>query len=315
MKYRVLSCSASLLIALAGCATTTPAPSELIAARSAFERARNGPASRVALVDLHNARRDLDRAEAAFSHEPEAPVTRDLAYIALRRAQIAESHANELVNEERLATIESQGRERARQQLAQAESTMRVQQSQLQQQQGLIQAERQARTSTEMQLEASEQARMNAEREAAAALASLRQLASVREEQRGMVITLSGEVLFATGESTLLPIAQQRLDQVAQALQTQGSRRIVVEGHTDSRGSSTTNQALSQSRAQAVRAYLVSRGVRPEMIEAVGLGPSRPVADNETAEGRANNRRVEIIIQPSQIAGSQGNAVPASSPR
>lgn len=75
-------------------------------------------------------------------------------------------------------------------------------------------------------------------------------------------------------------------------------KKIVVEGHTDSQGSDSSNQALSERRAQAVVSFLVSRGVSAEQIRAQGLGESRPIADNNSPEGRANNRRVEIVIQP-----------------
>lgn len=303
MNYRILSCVAGGLLALTGCATSATAPRELVEARSAFERARNGPAARVALVDLHNARQSLETAEQQFTRDPEAPATRDYAYIALRRAEIANARANGIVAEEQRSASEAQAQQLQRQQLATA-------QSQVRNAQGQLQAERQARVGAETQLQVSEQARAQAEREAAAALASLRQMASVREEQRGMVITLSGEVLFATGESTLLPIAQQRLDQVAQALQTQGPRRILIEGHTDSRGNASTNQVLSQARAQAVRSYLMTRGLTGDMVEAVGVGPSRPIADNNTPEGRANNRRVEIIVSPGQNVPTGNGATP-----
>jgi outer membrane protein OmpA-like peptidoglycan-associated protein len=94
------------------------------------------------------------------------------------------------------------------------------------------------------------------------------------------------------------PTAQTRLDQVAEALLATRERLLVVEGHTDSRGSDSYNLDLSQRRAEAVRSYLVSRGYASERIAARGIGKERPVADNESPEGRANNRRVEIIIQP-----------------
>jgi OOP family OmpA-OmpF porin len=71
-----------------------------------------------------------------------------------------------------------------------------------------------------------------------------------------------------------------------------------VQGYTDSRGSAALNQDLSTRRAESVKDYLVSKGVAGERLSSEGLGPSNPVADNETAEGRANNRRVEIIVQP-----------------
>jgi len=113
-----------------------------------------------------------------------------------------------------------------------------------------------------------------------------------------MVITLSGSVLFASNKDALLPAAKERLSQVADALKTQDDHKIVVEGHTDSQGSADLNQGLSDRRAQSVVTFLVSRGVPADKIRAEGLGLTRPVADNGTAEGRANNRRVEIIVKP-----------------
>jgi outer membrane protein OmpA-like peptidoglycan-associated protein len=73
-------------------------------------------------------------------------------------------------------------------------------------------------------------------------------------------------------------------------------RKLTVEGHTDSQGSSSYNQVLSQRRADAVRSYIISRGYPAELIQAQGIGKDRPVADNGNPEGRANNRRVEIIV-------------------
>jgi outer membrane protein OmpA-like peptidoglycan-associated protein len=113
-----------------------------------------------------------------------------------------------------------------------------------------------------------------------------------------MVITLSGSVLFASNKDALLPAAQERLGQVADALKTQDDHKIVVEGHTDSQGSAPSNQGLSERRAQSVVSFLVSRGVPADQIRAEGLGQTRPVADNTTTDGRANNRRVEIIVKP-----------------
>jgi outer membrane protein OmpA-like peptidoglycan-associated protein len=125
----------------------------------------------------------------------------------------------------------------------------------------------------------------------------------VKEEARGMVITLSGSVLFASGKFALLNTAMTKLDQVAEALKAQDAdKRMVVEGHTDSQGSDKVNQPLSLNRGNAVRDYLVTRGVASEKITAVGLGSSRPIVDNKSAENRANNRRVEIIISPAPIS-------------
>lgn len=289
MKYITLAPVLGALI-LSACATSQP-PRELVEARAAYNHASSSGGSRLALVDLHNARQDLDRAEASFRDDPNSNQTRDLAYVAWRHAQTAEARGDTLQAEQDRQRAEAERGRLTNERLAQTESA-------------LAQAQ-QSQSQTAQQLAAEREARMAAERQAQQAMASLREVASVREEQRGTIITLSGEVLFAPGASALLPIAQQRLDQVAVALRDQGGRRLRIEGYTDSRGSSTTNQQLSQMRAMAVRDYLVSRGLPAEQIEAVGLGPTNPVADNTTPEGRANNRRVEIVVMPPQAVASR----------
>src|SRR5207248_9848703 len=110
------------------------------------------------------------------------------------------------------------------------------------------------------------------------------------------IITLNGSVLFTTGTARLLPTARERLDEVAEALKTESGAQFLVEGFTDSRGSEPRNLRLSQARAEAVRDYLVGHGVDDARIRALGKGADRPVASNATADGRANNRRVEIIV-------------------
>jgi len=142
-----------------------------------------------------------------------------------------------------------------------------------------------------------QQALMESEKRTAAALASLASIASLKEEERGLVLTLTGSVLFQSGKSTLMPPARAKLDQVAEALQAIQARNLIVEGHTDSQGSDASNQGLSQRRADAVGDYLVQRGYPANRIRSLGQGEGSPVAKNDSAEGRANNRRVEIVIQ------------------
>jgi outer membrane protein OmpA-like peptidoglycan-associated protein len=156
---------------------------------------------------------------------------------------------------------------------------------------------------TTEQLEAEKQARLTAESKLAGAMKDLATIAAIKEEARGLVITLSGSVLFASNKFSLLNTAMTKLDQVAEALKAQNSdRRMVVEGYTDSQGSDRINQPLSLNRANAVRDYLVGRGVDTTKITAIGMGSSRPLVDNSNAENRANNRRVEIVVQPAQIS-------------
>jgi outer membrane protein OmpA-like peptidoglycan-associated protein len=137
----------------------------------------------------------------------------------------------------------------------------------------------------------------DSEKRTADALAALAALAAVKEEERGLVVTLSGSVLFRSAKSTLLSSAQVKLDQVANALLAVRARNLIVEGHTDSQGSESYNQGLSQRRADAVRDYLVQRGYPADRIQSRGKGKGSPIADNTSPEGRANNRRVEIIIE------------------
>ena len=106
-------------------------------------------------------------------------------------------------------------------------------------------------------------------------------------------IELEG-VHFQTGSAELTPDSLAILDRVAEALKRVPEIRLEVAGHTDNQGSAELNRRLSQRRAETVRDYLVSRGIPAERLTARGYGPDRPVASNDTAEGRAANRRVEL---------------------
>jgi outer membrane protein OmpA-like peptidoglycan-associated protein len=304
------SFSLAALPALLGlaCATVAP-PKELVEARSEFERASNGPTAKVNPAGLYEAKKFLTKANNAFEQDATSDNTRDLSYIALRKVQYANAQARiELANQEK-ARAE---RERAKVEHDQQRTKQKLTESELaeirrklteSEEQRRAEAEKLARyneqlQSTSQQLQAEKQARLDAEKKADEAVANLAKIALVKQETRGLVITLSGGVLFASSQSTLLSNARPKLDEIAVALQKAEADKFIVEGHTDARGSEFTNQDLSYRRAQTVRDYLVERGVPPEKIKAVGYGKSRPVADNATAEGRANNRRVEIVIQP-----------------
>jgi outer membrane protein OmpA-like peptidoglycan-associated protein len=163
-------------------------------------------------------------------------------------------------------------------------------------------AERQAELAArEQQLRSEREAREVAQRERDAALARLSKIAKIREDERGLVISMAGTVMFRDNEATLLPEARAQLDAVADALKEMDpERKIVIEGHADARGTDEHNRRLSQARANAVRSYLSQRGIAPERVVAMGRGERDPVAPNKTAEGRANNRRVDIVIRPSK---------------
>lgn len=124
-----------------------------------------------------------------------------------------------------------------------------------------------------------------------------RQIAELKAKKtpRGLVVTL-GDLLFATGKSQLRSSSEAQLDKLVTFLQTNPGRTVMIEGHTDSVGSQKLNNRLSKQRAEAVRDYLVGRGIMATRLEASGKGESSPVASNDSASGRQQNRRVEIII-------------------
>jgi outer membrane protein OmpA-like peptidoglycan-associated protein len=284
------SLSILVLLGAVACGATQPPP-ELVDARKAYERVSKGLAAQLAPAQLDTAKQALDKAEKSFEDEGTDPPTPDLAYIAQRKAEIAEASAGKLAAERDKDAADKQFKN------AQLDGLDKTKAE--------LNKERQASERTKAKLEntgkaldAEKKARAEAEKKAAAAMASLAEVAKVKEEARGMVITLSGSVLFATGKYDLLPIARDKLDEVAKALNDQGYKSILVEGHTDSKGKASDNDTLSLKRAESVRTYLVSRGVPSDKIRATGLGSSRSIADNNTADGRANNRRVEIVVEP-----------------
>ena len=273
---KLLPLSALPLLAL-GCASAQP-PRELIDARAAYARAGADPqVNTLALTQLHVAKTTLDAAERQFRNEGDEPATRDLAYIAERRARYAEVQAALLAAQKMKADVVAEGQRRLATNAQQSQSDLQK---------------------TKSQLDQEKARRQQAELRAKEAMESLARIAAIKQEDRGLVITLSGSVLFATAKWTLLPSATNRLEEVAKALKEQEGRSITVEGHTDSVGNDASNMTLSQKRADSVREFLISRGVAADHVRAVGVGEGRPVADNQSAEGRANNRRVEIIVEP-----------------
>lgn len=118
---------------------------------------------------------------------------------------------------------------------------------------------------------------------------------NAKQTERGLVVTL-GDVLFETGRSDLKANAHTNLTKLAGFLNQQAERSLVVEGHTDSMGSDSYNQTLSQNRADSVKVFLIEQGIAASRITAVGKGESAPVASNDTSSGRQLNRRVEIVI-------------------
>jgi outer membrane protein OmpA-like peptidoglycan-associated protein len=238
----------------------------------------------------------LAKANAEFDAHGDTLQCRDYAYIARNKVQLADVKARTELDRQKIAEAVKAG-------VVVRDKQVKTTQAALASTREQLNAKTAESEKTAEQLAVEKQARLEAESKLAGAMKDLAAIAAVKEDARGLVITLSGAVLFASNKYTLLNTAMTKLDQVAEALKAQGSdKRMVVEGHTDSQGSDMINQPLSLNRANAVRDYLVNRGVDAAKIRAVGMGSTRPLLDNRNAENRANNRRVEIVIEPSHLS-------------
>ena len=118
------------------------------------------------------------------------------------------------------------------------------------------------------------------------------------------MVNLSSNILFSSGNSVLKPEAKSSLDETVKLLNAYPANKVLIEGYTDSTGNKDKNLKLSYDRAQAVYLYFVQNGIPAERLNAVGYGQDNPIASNQTAKGRAQNRRVNIIILKSQDAES-----------
>ena len=276
--------------ALFGCGVTPPSD-ELVAARQTYQEAAASKAAELVPDQLLTAKQALDQAETAHQEDPQSFEERSLAYVAQRKAQLAMALAGVAAAKQEIEKADADYKRLQDELRKKALSAAEENQRKLENVRKQLEAQGKKLNWTAKELK-------EAQKKYLAAMKSLEEVAKVKEESRGMVITLSGAVLFTTGKTDLLPIAQEKLEKVAEVLQQQDpNKKIVVEGHTDSVGSDSANLALSQRRADAVRAFLVSKGVESDRISAVGKGEAFPVADNKTPDGRANNRRVEIVVK------------------
>ncbi|MBA2492050.1 MAG: OmpA family protein, partial [Gammaproteobacteria bacterium] len=161
-------------------------------------------------------------------------------------------------------------------------------------------AEEQARAADMARLEA-EQARDEARelaRQAQALSQQVREL-EARETERGLVLTL-GDLLFDTGQATLSGGGAIAVDKLAKFLKTYPERNVLIEGFTDSTGDEAFNQDLSERRALAVQGTLLTDGIDADRMRITGYGEQFPIASNDSVSGRAQNRRVEVIISDPQ---------------
>ena len=270
-------------VVASGCGGEHIAPPALVDARKEYAQAKGGVAIQLDPTDVHEADLALQRAEQAWNDEPDDPNTLDLAVIAQRKAQIAEAQAAALKS--------SQDADAAKRELMAVTATQ-LQSARGQLDQTKLQLQSELKTSAEQR-----QKLADLETKLKDARDTIAKIAAVKDDDRGMVITLQGEVLFKTGKWDLKAGAMAKLDQIAEALRGK-EQPIVVYGFTDNVGTRDNNMDLSQKRAQSVRDYLVTKGIPQDLITAQGKGPDEPISDNGSVEGRASNRRVELVVQP-----------------
>lgn len=327
----------SLLAAgiLAGCSTVPPKSTALDEARGLYTSAQTNPqVVSLAPVELQRAGQTLEKADAALGKGEDAEVNQ-LAYVAKQQVAIAQETAKRKAAEQSIASATAQRdqvrlaartaeAEAAKRQAAVAQKTAEEQATELaaararaQRDQALIAAKlseaetaRQqaaaAQQTAEQQAAALAAARTQQERDQALIAQQEQQLKELDAKQtpRGMVITL-GDVLFAVNKAQLSAGGVRNVQKLADFLNRYPQRKVLIEGHTDSTGSRSINQPLSERRADAVRSALVGMGIGVDRIETRGYAEDYPVASNNDAAGRQMNRRVEIIL-----SDDKGNIVP-----
>jgi outer membrane protein OmpA-like peptidoglycan-associated protein len=271
-------------------------------AREAVNQAESDPnVSKYAPTDLQHAREFLSIAQATAKKKGvKDPVAEHNAYSATLSAQIAEQRAHEQVASARVKSGETE-----RQQILLAARENEADRAMMQARDAKTSAEQARNEAQNAQTEAqkSQTDAQNAQAQTAQAQEESRRLASelqAAQTTRGLVLTL-GDVLFDTGRAELKPGAERAIGKLASFLTENPERRVEVEGFTDSQGTDDYNMQLSQRRADAVATAIIQRGIVAQRVRARGYGEEFPVAGNENAGSRQQNRRVEVVI-------SNGNA-------
>ncbi|MDO8207667.1 MAG: OmpA family protein [Gallionella sp.] len=280
---------------LSGCGATTPPKNTLLTeAHSNYNDARSNPqVANLAALELKEAGDTLDKADAAMSKGQGSAAVDHLAYLANQKVGIANetaklklaesdvSKAGAKRNEVRLEARTAEANE-AKQQVAMITEVADQQSADLAAADANAQRDRATIAQQEQQLK-----ELNA-----------------RKTDRGMVITL-GDVLFRTGKAQLESGGMHNVQKLADFLKQSPKTKVMIEGHTDSVGSESSNLVLSDRRASAVKMALTDKGISSDRISTHGYGEAYPIAGNDTAAERQLNRRVEVIL-----SDDKGNIAP-----
>jgi len=289
-----------------GCGTAVRENALLEQARAAFTAAQSdSDVQRNAPLELQKAKTDLDEAEKLLKRGADASEVEHFAYLSKQRTAIARETANVKMAEQAVEAASAE-RNTVLLEARTLEADQAVQLAEVQQKEAAMSEQRALAQQKQAEAARLRAGAMTAEAEKSKAEAMVaeerakkleEQIANLQasKSERGLVITL-GDVLFDTNKSELRSGAQYTIDKLAAFLAEYSTRKALIEGFTDSTGSTEYNLSLSERRAEAVRNALASRGIDYNRLMTRGYGVAFPVASNETAEGRQRNRRVEVII-------------------
>jgi outer membrane protein OmpA-like peptidoglycan-associated protein len=284
-KFLLVPTLITVAVLMTACATTPRTTSLLDQTRSDYAVARNNAnVERYAPLEMEQASVAMNKANEASNHDDSASDIDKLAYIAKDKIALA----NE-VTKQKLAEAQIASTAKERDQMILNQRTQETDKAKLDAAQSQIIAQAALADAADSQ-------RKTADAQAQAALlqAQLTDLAA-KQTDRGMVITLS-DVLFGTDLSRLNSDGMNTAQKLADVLNKNPQRKVLVEGYTDSTGTVAHNQDLSERRAQSVRSALQGMGISGDRIATRGYGQDFPVASNDTASNRQMNRRVEIVL-------------------
>jgi outer membrane protein OmpA-like peptidoglycan-associated protein len=296
-RIHILLASAVLL--LSACASSPKTTSLLDQVHAEYSRAQANPkVATYAALEMQSATEALGKADAAANSRESLETVDKLAYLTKQKIALANEVANRKASEAEIANASA-----TRDQVRLDQRTQEADQARMKAQD----AERSAQAARDSAAAATQQKNMaqaseaDAQRMAAEANARNQQLESqlaelsAKKTERGLVITL-GDVLFSVDQARLNADGVRMVQRLATVMQQNPKRAVLVEGFTDSTGTSAHNQELSERRSMAVRDALLELGVARSQIAVRGYGPAYPVAPNDTAMNRQLNRRVEIVL-------------------
>lgn len=300
-KNKYFPMSLIAIAILSGCSSVPPQNDALTAAHSSYDSARNNPQiTNLAALELKEAGDSLNKADEAMSKGQGTDTVNHLSYIANQKVGIAQETAKRKTSELAVTNAASK-RDQIRLEARTAEADASKQKVAAMQENADWQDANLAAASAE--LAAADADALRDQEIIAQQEMQLKEL-NARKTERGMVITL-GDVLFSINKSQLQSGGIRNMQKLADFLKQYPKQKVMVEGFTDSTGSDSYNQDLSERRANAVRIALIDMGTSSDRITTRGYGETFPVASNDTAVSRQLNRRVEIII-----SDGKGNIAP-----